>query len=136
MILDVIPEEYKKFMIEKIFSNPEIKDCLKENDVEGAIDIIKSFPNLYFKEIAFISSYQAEVMKYYPQDRTKYLCRCIKIKDEPIPYNKFQPASLPWEDYRIIGGGAGIGSCNTEIASREAKEVVIKLLQKMIEEAN
>ena len=30
MILDVIPEEYKKFMIEKIFSNPEIKDCLKE----------------------------------------------------------------------------------------------------------
>ena len=32
-------------LIEKIFSNPEIKDCLKENDVEGAIEIIKSFPN-------------------------------------------------------------------------------------------
>ena len=45
MILDVIPEKYKKFMIEKIFGNPEIKDYLKENDVEGAIEVIKSFPN-------------------------------------------------------------------------------------------
>ena len=135
MILDVIPEEYKKFMIEKIFGNPEIKNCLKDDDVEGAIEIIKSFPDLDFKEIAFVSSYQAEVMKYYPRDRTKYFCRCIKIKDEPIPSNGFQPASLPWEDYRIIGGGDGIAPFNTEIASREAKKVVIKLLQKMIEEA-
>lgn len=126
MILDVIPEEYKKFMIEKIFSNPEIKDCLKENDVEGAIEIIKSFPNKFFEDIKSVYSYVAEIETPNVMSSGTWFpfCNCIKIKEGPIP----EPRWKPWPEYRINLG--------MSLTNNKAREAVITILQKMIEEAN
>ena len=119
MVLEVIPEQYKNFIIKYILKDPAMNKYLKEGDVDGFLEALERTPSAAFYCLKNVYSFVAVESLLTPNGVLKTFTKFVRL----LP-----PSSDGREQ---MGFKLGSG----EIKTHKIKECIIAILKIMLKQA-